>query len=140
MAGKQDFSYSAQRIAKGLVSVEVRGYLDAAASQAYLGELRRLIEDTHRTDQQAVGLIFKDSLSGFDPGTAAKLHGKFFREMGDRVQAVAIVSKRLSMRFGVAGAKLFAKQPIEILADEQAASVWLGKQSANRASAGSPRH
>lgn len=126
MAGvKGDFKFATKRLDTGLVSVEVQGYMDADAGHDYLAELGALILRVQKSDKRSVGLIFKDELTGFEAGTAAKLHGQFFREMGEVINGVAIVSKKLSMRFGVAGAKLFAKQPIEVFSDEGDARQWL---------------
>ncbi len=129
MPGEREmFRHSVKRVDAGIVAVEVQGYMDAGASTSYLPELKRVIDDVRGRDRIAVGLLFKDSLSGFDTGTAAKAHGLFFRDMGEHVHSVAIVSTKLRMRFGVAGAKLFAKQPIEVFASERDAISWLTSQ------------
>jgi hypothetical protein len=128
MAGAEDeFSFATKHLEPGIVMVEVTGHMDTESDSGkrYLSELRRLIDRTHAADARQVGLVFKDSLSGFVAGAAAKSHGELFRDLADRVLAVAIVSTKLRMRFGVAAAKLFAKQPIEIFIDESTARYWL---------------
>jgi hypothetical protein len=127
-ADKELFRHSVKRLDPGIVLVEVHGYMDTGSSASYLPELKRVIDDVRVRDHGPVGLLFKDELSGFDTGTAAKAHGMFFRQMGEHVHSVAIVSSKLRMRFGVAGAKLFAKQPIELFASERDALTWLTRQ------------
>jgi hypothetical protein len=127
----EEFSFTTRHLETGLVLVEVNGYMDveSLSGMAYLRELKQMIERVQILDKRPVGLIFKDSLSGFDAGTAAKSHGMLFRELGERVHGVAIVSTKIRMRFGVAGAKLLAKQPIEIFANEADAQKWLQVQA-----------
>jgi hypothetical protein len=123
----EEFNFTTQHLEAGIVLVEVNGYMDVESlrGMTYLRELRQTIERVQILEKRSVGLIFKDLLSGFDAGTAAKSHGLLFRDLGERVYGVAIVSTKIRMRFGVAGAKLFAKQPIEIFANEADARKWL---------------
>ncbi len=123
--GNPAFQHSASRIAPGIVRVEVQGYLDAASSTQYLVELKRIVDAARQLDQRPIGLMFKESLVGFDTGKVARTHGQWIDQMGQEISSVAIVSTKASVRFGVVAAKLVTRRPIEVFPDEEAAFSWL---------------
>jgi hypothetical protein len=124
---EKPFSHTVQRIDAGAVRVEVQGYLDGESTRIYLASLARAIEPICKT--APVGIVFVDSLSGFAVGIVAKMHGEWFREMGNSILGVAIVSTKPSVRFGVVAAKLVTRHAIQVFPDEVAARDWLRQRA-----------
>lgn len=125
MSQKSPFSHSQRRIGVGLVQVEVQGHLDEASARDYLTQLKGTVTDVQRSDGCPVRLLFKDGLTGFDPGKVARLHGEWIRDLGPSVERVAIISQKATVRFGAAAARLVVRQPLEIFEDEKQARAWL---------------
>ena len=125
MSQKMPFAHSYRYLGRGVLQVEVHGYLDTAVTEEYLAALSGALKRAHDEHKRSIGLLFKDDLSGFDVGKVAMLHAEWIRKFGEVLSGVAIVSTRLAVRFGVAAAKLVAKRPIQLFEDDYAAREWL---------------
>jgi SpoIIAA-like len=125
MVQTDPFTHSHGYLGRTTLRVDVHGYLDTAHTREYLDRLTIALRRANRETGRPIGMLFQEDLSGFDVGTVAMMHAEWFRKFGELITGVAIVSSKLTIRFGVAAAKLVAKRPIKLFDDEPAAREWL---------------
>jgi hypothetical protein len=130
MGEKMPFTFECRQLDGRAVEVDVSGYLDVESSRRYLIRVGLDLREVARRSGTPIGLLLHDvALSGFDTGSVARVHGEWLNELGDALTAIAVVSKKLTVRFGVAAAKLVVRKPFEIFPDKPSAHEWLATQA-----------
>jgi hypothetical protein len=109
-----------------VVELELFGYVDADSAQRYLPHVEAAVDDALRTTGgSAVGLMMHGSVTGFDGGRTAQLHGEWFRKMGARISRIAIVSSRTRTTLAISVLRLGTRHPLAQFDTPEEALRWL---------------
>jgi hypothetical protein len=125
MGGPAEFRYTITSRVRGVIEIQVSGYLTAEDTTVYLKAIERTIEEQLRGPQKAVCLMFIENLSGFQSVKVPRMHGQWFSERGASIARIAVVSSKASVTFGLAAVKLLTKHVIKAFNDPHDARLWL---------------
>ena len=95
------------------IDITISGFIDARSSMQYQEEVEGHINRL-AVKSTKVGLLYIEELSGFDTGSVAQLHGRWFSKIKPQVSKVAIVSSKASVMLALSIAKLITKTPLKL--------------------------